>query len=50
MPSLSGRGHGDLHVKVNVIVPDKLTSEQKRLLREFEASGGKEGGKARWSP
>lgn len=50
MPSLSGRGHGDLHVKVNVIVPDKLTPDQKRLLREFEASGGKESGKGKWRP
>jgi molecular chaperone DnaJ len=41
MPSLYGRRQGDLHVKVNVIVPDKLNAEQKRLLGEFEALSGK---------
>lgn len=45
MPVLGGRGSGDLHVKVDIRVPDKLTSEQKRILREFAEASGKKG---RW--
>jgi molecular chaperone DnaJ len=36
MPFMDRRGQGDLHVKVNVTVPEKLNAEQKRLLKEFE--------------
>jgi molecular chaperone DnaJ len=43
LPSLEGRGVGDLHVTVSVDVPRKLNSEQKRLLREFEEAGKKRG-------
>ena len=32
--------HGDLFVKVHVVVPRKLTERQKELLREFERSQG----------
>jgi molecular chaperone DnaJ len=35
MPSVSGRGRGDLYVAVKVAVPKKLTREQRRLLDEF---------------
>ncbi len=35
MPSVSGRGHGDLHVIARVAVPKKLTKEQRRLLEEL---------------
>lgn len=35
MPSVSGRGHGDLHVIARVLVPKKLTKEQKHLLEEL---------------
>jgi molecular chaperone DnaJ len=35
MPSVSGRGHGDLHVIAKVAVPKKLTKEQKQLLEEL---------------
>jgi molecular chaperone DnaJ len=35
MPSVSGRGHGDLHVIARVSVPKKLTKEQKHLLEEL---------------
>lgn len=40
MPSLQGRGNGDLHVMVNVVVPEKLSGEQKRILKEFAEAGG----------
>ena len=36
-PKLKGRGSGDLKVRVRIAVPQKLTSEQKDLLREFES-------------
>jgi molecular chaperone DnaJ len=35
LPALRGRGQGDLHVVVNVLVPSKLTGEQRDLLRRF---------------
>ena len=35
MPSVYGRGSGDLVVRVNVEVPRKLTPRQKELLAEF---------------
>jgi molecular chaperone DnaJ len=35
MPSVSGRGHGDLHVIARAAVPKKLTKEQRRLLEEL---------------
>jgi len=38
MPNISGRGHGDLHVVVQVITPRKLTREQKKLLEQLAAS------------
>jgi molecular chaperone DnaJ len=39
---LDGRGAGDQLVKVNVIIPEALSSRQKELLKEFEESfGGK---------
>ena len=40
MPSLQGRGNGDLHVQVNIVVPERLSGEQKRILREFAEAGG----------
>lgn len=36
MPVLQGFGRGDERVLVNVLVPRRLTDEQRRLLREFE--------------
>ena len=36
MPVLHGRGRGDQRILVNVLVPHRLTDEQRRLLREFE--------------
>jgi molecular chaperone DnaJ len=38
VPVLNGRGRGDHRVHVNVLVPRRLTDEQRRLLAEFEAS------------
>ncbi len=38
LPELRGRGHGDLHVVVNVLVPSKLSHEQRELLHRFADS------------
>jgi molecular chaperone DnaJ len=38
MPNISGRGHGDLHVIVQVMTPRKLTKEQKKLLDQLAAT------------
>jgi molecular chaperone DnaJ len=35
MPSVSGRGRGDLHVVVEVVTPRKLTKEQRHLLEQL---------------
>jgi molecular chaperone DnaJ len=35
MPSVTGRGRGDLHVIAGVAVPKKLTKDQKHLLEEL---------------
>jgi molecular chaperone DnaJ len=40
VPVLNGRGRGDHRLHVNVLVPRRLTDEQRRLLAEFEASAG----------
>lgn len=39
VPYLSGRGRGDLLVKMVVDVPKNLSEKEKQLLREFELSG-----------
>jgi molecular chaperone DnaJ len=36
MPVLQGHGRGDERILVNVLVPRRLTDEQRRLLREFD--------------
>ncbi|MDQ6831182.1 MAG: molecular chaperone DnaJ [Gemmatimonadota bacterium] len=33
-------GRGDLIVEVSIVVPDKLTEEQERMMKEFAAAGG----------
>lgn len=38
MPKLDGYGNGDLHVRVIPEVPHKLSSKQKKLLKEYEES------------
>jgi molecular chaperone DnaJ len=35
LPSVSGRGQGDLHVVVHAAVPKRLTREQKALLQQL---------------
>ena len=42
MPRLRRRGRGDLKVVVDVMVPTRLTSEQRGLLEKFEATSGEE--------
>jgi molecular chaperone DnaJ len=38
VPHLGGRGRGDLHVTVRVVVPTKLTAEQRRLIEQIGKS------------
>ena len=38
-PSLRGRGRGDEYVRLTVAVPQKLTNEQKRMIKELEKEG-----------
>lgn len=38
-PSIHGRGKGDEYVKINVVVPEKLTRDQKRLVEEIQNEG-----------
>lgn len=45
--NLQGHGHGDLHVRIDVEVPTRLTSEQRTKLEEFAALlSGKENPKS----
>jgi molecular chaperone DnaJ len=37
-PSLNGRGHGDLFVKVHVTIPQRLSREQRRLFESLAES------------
>jgi molecular chaperone DnaJ len=42
MPRIRRRGRGDLKVVVDVMVPTRLTAEQRELLERFEAVSGEE--------
>ena len=42
MPVLHGLGTGDHRLLVNVLVPRRLSDEQRRLLEEFDAASGEE--------
>jgi molecular chaperone DnaJ len=42
MPRLRRRGRGDLKVVVDVMVPTRLSGEQRELLQRFEATSGEE--------
>ena len=42
MPRLRRRGRGDLKVVVDVMVPTRLSAEQRDLLERFEATSGEE--------
>lgn len=35
LPRPNGRGYGDLIIKINVVIPEKLNKDQKQLLEEF---------------
>lgn len=40
VPFLNGSGRGDLHVRVDIAVPKKLNSEQRKLLEEYAKLSG----------
>ena len=40
VPDLHGRGKGDLHVFIQVVVPTRLSAEQKSLLKQFATTMG----------
>jgi molecular chaperone DnaJ len=42
MPRLKRRGRGDMKVLVDVLVPTRLSAEQRELLKRFEESSGEE--------
>ncbi|WP_422444122.1 molecular chaperone DnaJ [Thermoanaerobacterium sp. DL9XJH110] len=42
IPHLRGYGRGDLHVRVNVVIPKKLNEKQKEILRKFAEVSGEE--------
>ena len=42
LPALRGRGRGDLHVLLNVMIPSQLTEEQRDLLQRFDDSANGE--------
>ena len=42
MPRIRARGRGDLKVLVDVMVPTRLTGEQRELLERFEEASGEE--------
>lgn len=44
IPLLRGHGRGDHHVRVKIVVPSKLTGEQRELLRKLAVSFGEEAG------
>ncbi|MFZ4397594.1 MAG: molecular chaperone DnaJ [Kiritimatiellia bacterium] len=37
MPNLEGHGHGDLHVRIVLEVPTRISSRQRKLLEDFAA-------------
>ena len=39
-PRLRGAGNGDQHVKIKIITPKDLSTEQKRILRDFAKESG----------
>jgi molecular chaperone DnaJ len=42
MPVLNGYGRGDHRVVLDVLVPRRLTDEQRRLLQRFDETSGDE--------
>ena len=39
VPHLHGRGKGDEYVRINVLIPEKLEHEQKRIIEEMKEEG-----------
>lgn len=39
VPHISGRGRGDLYIRLKVEVPEKINSRQRELLKQFELAG-----------
>jgi len=39
VPHLHGRGKGDEYVRINVLIPEKLNREQKRIVEEMKEEG-----------
>ena len=39
IPNLRGRGRGDEYVRINVVVPDKISKSQKELIDELKEAG-----------
>ena len=39
MPRLHGRGRGDYYVRVDIVVPQKISSVQKDLLKKLQDEG-----------
>jgi molecular chaperone DnaJ len=37
---VKGAGKGDLIVEVEIVVPEKLTPEQEKMMKEFADAGG----------
>jgi len=44
VPHVRGGGRGDQYVRVKVVVPNKISSRQKELLKEFDEEGKKKRG------
>ncbi|HIE13618.1 MAG TPA: molecular chaperone DnaJ [Desulfotomaculum sp.] len=42
IPNLRGHGRGDLHYRIKVVTPTKLSEKQKELLREFARLSGED--------
>jgi molecular chaperone DnaJ len=40
MPSLEGRGHGDIVAHLKLVVPKALTADEEQHLRAYAQSGG----------
>jgi DnaJ-class molecular chaperone len=38
-PTLRGRGHGDLYIRLNVAIPEKPSREQKKKIEEMKGEG-----------
>jgi molecular chaperone DnaJ len=47
VPHLDRRGRGDLHVRFDVVVPRKLSDEQRRLIEQLGATLGSDGAHGR---